>query len=395
MPTFDVLPVDQENGRRFSELVVRVGQQKFIVHIPVIRDLVYSVTTRPFKKISFESENFEIRRRGLVADIFQRLRLILLVKNKRKLKFDAFVVSAHGPKISRKIFYAVLKRLQNTGFPLDGSTHFRFPEILNGWNEPVDAVHTTGSDHTEQRYGGVLIAIVVHMYYRDVWPQVAAVLRKVAQPFDLIVTTTPGNSDLAADIRKDFPKADIHVFSNRGRDVRPFLMLLEDGYLDRYKYVCKIHGKKSNDHGRDGILGDVWRNQLFFDLLAAPGTVDEILGRFEADTTLGIIGSEAYRFPNIVCETKHAWGKNRELVEVLAQKLGNPEYDLDFFAGTMFWMRPGAMNPLRELALSSEFPEERGLVDGALEHAVERLFTASAKAAGLAVQSVNPASATQ
>ena len=34
---------------------------------------------------------------------------------------------------------------------------------------------------------------------------------------------------------------------NGGRDIRPFLALLERGRLDGYRYICKVHGKKSID----------------------------------------------------------------------------------------------------------------------------------------------------
>jgi lipopolysaccharide biosynthesis protein len=48
----------------------------------------------------------------------------------------------------------------------------------------------------------------------------------------------------------------------------------------------------------------------------------------------------------------------------------------------MFWARPEALRPLRELKLARAFPEEQGLLDGGLEHATERLFTTSAVVAG-------------
>ena len=52
----------------------------------------------------------------------------------------------------------------------------------------------------------------------------------------------------------------------------------------------------------------------------------------------------------------------------------------------MFWVRPEALRPLRELRLADAFPEEKpeekGLLDGGLEHATERLFATSVIAAG-------------
>ncbi|MGA8712017.1 MAG: rhamnan synthesis F family protein [Roseiarcus sp.] len=72
------------------------------------------------------------------------------------------------------------------------------------------------------------------------------------------------------------------------------------------------------------------------------------------------------------------------LVLELAVRMGVPaeRFRLDFFGGTMFWVRPEALRPLRELRLADAFPEEKGLLDGGLEHAIERLFATSVIAAG-------------
>ena len=67
-----------------------------------------------------------------------------------------------------------------------------------------------------------------------------------------------------------------------------------------------------------------------------------------------------------------------------AERMGVPaeRFRLDFFGGTMFWVRPEALKPLAALRLSEAFPEEKGLLDGGLEHAVERLFATSTVVAG-------------
>ena len=55
--------------------------------------------------------------------------------------------------------------------------------------------------------------------------------------------------------------------------------------------------------------------------------------------------------------------------------MGMPGSRLDFFAGTMFWVRRGALEPLRRLDLPlAAFPEEAGQQDGTLQHALERVL---------------------
>ena len=58
------------------------------------------------------------------------------------------------------------------------------------------------------------------------------------------------------------------------------------------------------------------------------------------------------------------------------------EFKLDFFGGTMFWVRPEALKPLRDLRLAAEMPYESGLIDGDLPHAIERVAPTAVLAAG-------------
>ena len=148
--------------------------------------------------------------------------------------------------------------------------------------------------------------------------------------------------------------------------------------------MCKVHGKKSSDGGRKSYMGALWRRRLLFDLLAAPGLADAIAASFERDPSIGMIGPRAFRLPRESYSEDLSWSVNRDLVLELAEKMGlsAEAFRLDFFGGTMFWVRPEALAPLRKLALVEAFPEETGLLDGGLEHAVERLFGASVVAAG-------------
>lgn len=185
--------------------------------------------------------------------------------------------------------------------------------------------------------------------------------------------------------------ADVVITENRGRDIGPFLWLLESGRLDRYTVVCKLHGKRSKDGPRHQFSGDYWRRRMFCDLLGHPPTLDAIVARFKAETALGLLGPANYRYPNEIFGLEPSWGQNRATVLALAEKMGRrrEDFTLDFFAGTMFWVRPAALLSLRGLGLYDQLQPEQGLLDGALEHAIERLFTTSAVLDGYSIASIS------
>ena len=143
------------------------------------------------------------------------------------------------------------------------------------------------------------------------------------------------------------------------------------------------------------ILGAIWRNRMLFDLLAAPNTLNTIFDLFDYQPNVGMIGPAAYRYPNRMCSEELSWGQNRRLVLEIAARMGigGDRFVLDFFCGNMFWVRPEALRPLRDLQLTGDFLDEAGKLDGALEHAVERLFSAAAVASGYKILGIDGFSA--
>lgn len=227
----------------------------------------------------------------------------------------------------------------------------------------------------------VAVAVVVHLHYDEVWPDFANRLARLSVPFDLIVTTNGTRPERDARILSDFPEAKVVIYKNRGRDVGPFIQLLRDGYLEGYELICKVHSKRSRFLGNRSLFGEVWRWSVLNDLLGSDATVRKIINRFSAESNLGLVGPAHFRFPN---DHRHAhedtWGQNNEaLTKDLATKLGcqDERFHLDFFAGTMFWIRKELLDLLKPLDLTLDsFPEEAGQVDGTLQHALERLFGA-------------------
>lgn len=220
------------------------------------------------------------------------------------------------------------------------------------------------------------IAVVIHLHYRELWPEFEALLAVLDRPFQLILTLTEASPEFEGRVRAVFEDAEIVVYGNRGRDVGPFVQLLRDGRLDRFDLVCKLHGKKSALSGPRMALGEIWRLANLYDLLGSRDVVDRIVDEFGQSLDTGMIGSRRFRLPNTWKTEDAAWGRNKSTILGLLEKLGMPpDSKLDFFAGTMFWVRRSTLEPLKRLDLSMDsFPYEEGQQDGTLQHALERIF---------------------
>lgn len=224
------------------------------------------------------------------------------------------------------------------------------------------------------------IAIVVHLFYPEVWERIAAHLDTFPEPFDLFVSMPEGpeRAPLAEAIALRFPSVCVKSFENRGRDIRPFLAMLREERLAGYRYVCKLHTKRSG-HLRGGQR---WSDAILADLLGAEAAW-RILARFRSDPAVGLVGPADSRLTE-----EPFWGDNRYRVTRLAEAMGlaPDSVPLDFFAGSMFWARPEALDPLlRALGERDDFPPEAAQLDGTLAHAIERAFSLSAMAAGFRV----------
>jgi lipopolysaccharide biosynthesis protein len=237
-----------------------------------------------------------------------------------------------------------------------------------------EAAEHSASSKAPQLGDSLAIGIVVHLHYCDVWPDFERRLWNLTLPFRLIVTLTEPNPVLAARIAEQFPDSKILVYPNRGRDVGPFIQLLREGHLDDFELICKLHGKKTVSLGSRAVFGEVWRRLLLNDLIGSDELVRGVHQRFVDQPRLGLVGSSHFRG-----DYSDTWPRNAKPTLELAKRLGCSEaqFKLDFFAGTMFWIRRELLDLLKSLNLSqSDFPEEAGQTDGELQHALERIFGA-------------------
>jgi len=280
-----------------------------------------------------------------------------------------------------------------------GDTRARFSKpderliFVNAWNEWAEGAHL----EPDQRYGYAYLeatrmaqiralrpvvtktdtlAIVIHAFYEDVFAEILQRLKEMKNVNFKLFVTTPNAQSASMDARLQSSgfAYELLPVDNHGRDVLPFLKMMERVTGEGYAYLLKVHTKKSN-HRQDG---DVWRNDLYSKLLNETSML-KAMESFNNDGDLGLIGPAGH-----IVSMSFYWGSNADTVEYLARRLGqSPDSikPLSFIAGTMFFARVDALTPLLNLAINGEdFEPEAGQVDGTLAHALERAIAISCKA---------------
>lgn len=216
-------------------------------------------------------------------------------------------------------------------------------------------------------------AAVVHLYYEDLASDLIGCLKNIPIPFDLYLSTRPGSEKGLTDLffRELRPrKLVVKGVANRGFDIQPFLTAFPSFYR-QYDLICKVHGKKSAT--RTDLAG--WGGFLLKNLLGSPEIVTHILGLFEKEKDLGLLFPEYFPPMRRMVE----WGSNWEMASRIGERLHlrlERDAAIDFPAGSMFWFRPKAIEPLLDLNLREEDfePGVENCEDGTLAHALERLF---------------------
>ena len=224
-------------------------------------------------------------------------------------------------------------------------------------------------------------AVVAHVFYHDLWEELAEAIDGADLDCDLFVTIThhgPETDALAARITETHPQARVIVMPNHGRDIFPFVHLVNAGLLDNYQAVCKIHTKRS-PHRQDG---DDWRRHLIGGILPGAQTTP-LVRKFVADTGAAFWVADGQRYTG-----DDWWGSNRATATHLLRRIEirESEFPLSFPAGSIYWVKPVMIDMIRGAALTQDiFEPEQGQVDGTLAHAFERAIGHIAQAADMQI----------
>jgi rhamnosyltransferase len=233
------------------------------------------------------------------------------------------------------------------------------------------------------------LVVVVHAFYIEELSQIMHRLEMLPIGYDLIITTPVREVFDFSISLKPLRAQRLVVFhvDNVGRDIGPFLKLIRSGILLRYSVGLKLHTKKSTY----SPLGEEWAKVLLAGLLCSEFQIQRTIVAMESGH-VGLSGDETQFLSN----GNKYWGKNKGQVEQIRQFLGIDQvidYDLGFFAGSMFWFNPKALKPLGKIRVGIfgrfAFDVESGQRDGTLAHSIERVFADICVSSGYLVSDVN------
>jgi hypothetical protein len=222
------------------------------------------------------------------------------------------------------------------------------------------------------------VAVVAHLYYVDIVPEILERLRAINEPFDLYITLPDWGTRRTQElVRAAYPEALFYPAANRGRDLGPFMDLLPVLIEKDYDAVLKVQTKRGYFRAGKMVaeLGELYRHEAFNALIGNSERVVTILEAFRSNEMLNAIGPQ----PFLLSLDTYPYADGGMLAESV---LGADRRGLSmFFAGTMFWVRPSSLRDLTCISLSN-FEAEDGRNDGAFVHLVERMFGEAATSQG-------------
>jgi lipopolysaccharide biosynthesis protein len=217
-----------------------------------------------------------------------------------------------------------------------------------------------------------MIAIVLHLYYQDLWPEFKEKILPILSSTTHLYVSINEETEYTADIQLHANK--VYVVENRGMDFGPFVYVYDKIQLSDYKYIVKLHSKKSlHSPG----LGDWWRRDLVDCILHDTNQFQHVINYMESNPDIYMAGSAAH-FHN---KLKESYNHPNRIEAVPAIEKVNTILNVTdhgcFFAGSMFLVTTNYLNKLfNNINLETfynEFTEgySRG---GTLAHGFERVI---------------------
>ena len=214
------------------------------------------------------------------------------------------------------------------------------------------------------------IAVHCHVYYLELFCELLSAWKNIQNKFLFITTNTAFKASIIEQILIHNEELDylVIIVKNRGRDIAPLIYLLKH-YLNGFDIVIHCHTKKTPQV--DKGFGVAWRKSLIQATFP-----NEYLARKLVDLLVNVNSGIAMPWPHRFVAHNVNWGSNfcriKSLMELVGFKINRSNF-LYFPAGSFFWARVDALQPLLGLSINDlDFCPEPTPPDGALAHSLER-----------------------
>ena len=228
------------------------------------------------------------------------------------------------------------------------------------------------------------ILCIVHVFYPELWPELAGCIRNLDEPFDLVVTCVDGADDIPDMVLRDFPRARILRCGDRGFDVWPFLKALEGTDLSAYDLLVKLHTKRDLPEPLvfNGMVysGAKWRESLL-SFIKTPEAWARSKARILSDERIKMVAAADC----ILRRRDSPWPQSRAGFDeglAICRRLGIRPVNPQFVGGTMFAARPAIFKPLVGAFSAADFEGAAAHTTSTTAHYVERAIGFCATADG-------------
>lgn len=217
------------------------------------------------------------------------------------------------------------------------------------------------------RHKNVRVAVVCHLYHKEGFNELRSSISHLEDAADFFLTGPFSDSDPAV-IRfcDGLTKSQYFRLENLGRDMRPFASIFAE--IRHYDICLKTHTKK-------GVLslGELWRDLLYKDTYGTLDLCKRVIDSFMTNDSVALIGLADLFLDGASNLLANKHNINRIIERAYGKKIDLPA-KWGFIAGTIFWFRPSAYIEVFEKCYNDMFEIEESRIDGAPEHAFERIF---------------------
>lgn len=234
---------------------------------------------------------------------------------------------------------------------------------------------------TETDITKIKAAVLVHLFYMDQVEWSKKYLEGIPSCIDIVIFSS--KEDILDQFQDDRYKK--IKKENRGRDISTLLVAARR-VIFRYQFICFVHDKKEkNPDDKDYV--DLWRKNMWDNMLQSSTYVSNILSTFEGDCSIGLMVPLPPHQGDKGAWLKGDWGGTYELVRNLADEIGLSAdicYEVPPITySTVFWARTDVLRKLFSKEwVYTDFPDEPMRDYGEINHAVERILQYVADDAG-------------